>query len=134
MAHLVSSASKTATGGEEAAERDDFYSNRFGVSLQELREDGYVIPDGVPSHSWLKRGVGCPENRFGIKPGRFWDGRDRSNGFERDYFREMNRKRHRDKLAFMWSQPFITVINNQSINPYFISFLGNCPCVCHTDR
>mmetsp|Transcript_11132 Transcript_11132/g.28175 ORF Transcript_11132/g.28175 Transcript_11132/m.28175 type:complete len:256 (-) Transcript_11132:970-1737(-) len=96
-----------AGSGEEEEEEsvdDGFYQQRFGVSLKELRASGYVIPSGVPPHSWIKRRLRAPVNRFGIKPGRFWDGVDRSNGFERDYFKEVNRQKHRDQQAFMWSQ------------------------------
>lgn len=43
---------------------------------------GFNIPQGIPSHSWLKRGVAPPANRYNIKPGRHWDGVVRGTEFE----------------------------------------------------
>ena len=33
---------------------------------------GFRIPDSVPAHSWIKRKIGAPPNRYGLKPGRHW--------------------------------------------------------------
>ncbi|KAH9308249.1 hypothetical protein KI387_036160, partial [Taxus chinensis] len=68
---------------------------------EKMKESGFIIPQSVPSHSWLKRGVDPPVNRYGIKPGRHWDGVDRSNGFERESFKRQNEKQATETEAYL---------------------------------
>ena len=57
------------------------------------------MPLAVPAHSWLKRGIGFPPNRYSIKPGRHWDGVDRSNGTEQKLFKLQNEAHAREKMG-----------------------------------
>ncbi|KAJ3672530.1 hypothetical protein LUZ60_007251 [Juncus effusus] len=70
---------------------------------ERMKESGFIIPQGIPNHSWLKRGIDYPPNRYGIKPGRHWDGVDRSTGFEKDLFKRQNEKRATEQEAYLWS-------------------------------
>jgi pre-mRNA-splicing factor CWC26 len=44
----------------------------------------------------------APPNRYGIRPGYRWDGVDRGNGFESDWFKARNRKANREQLEYAW--------------------------------
>ena len=46
-------------------------------------------------------GAAAP-NRYGIRPGWRWDGVDRGNGFERDWFKARNRKENLKSLEYQW--------------------------------
>jgi pre-mRNA-splicing factor CWC26 len=41
-------------------------------------------------------------NRYGIRPGHRWDGVDRGNGFEKQWFDSRNRKANVEKLEYQW--------------------------------
>ncbi|MCO5586051.1 hypothetical protein L7F22_039990 [Adiantum nelumboides] len=74
----------------------------LGVSDQ-MKESGFIVPQEIPTHSWLKRGIVPPPNRYAIKPGRHWDGVDRSSGFERDMYKRQNEKKAEQVEAYLWS-------------------------------
>lgn len=44
----------------------------------------------------------APPNRYGIRPGYRWDGVDRGNGFEAEWFKARNRKSNRAELEYAW--------------------------------
>lgn len=41
-------------------------------------------------------------NRYGIRPGHRWDGVDRSNGFESEWFKSRNRKANIERMEYAW--------------------------------
>jgi pre-mRNA-splicing factor CWC26 len=49
----------------------------------------------------LYQGAAAP-NRYGIRPGHKWDGVDRSNGWEGERFKAMNRRTRNKELDFQW--------------------------------
>ena len=49
----------------------------------------------------LYKGAAMP-NRYGIRPGHRWDGVDRGNGFEKEYFAAQNKRRNLKELDYAW--------------------------------
>ncbi|KAK1436390.1 hypothetical protein QVD17_02169 [Tagetes erecta] len=70
---------------------------------ERMKESGFIIPQEVPKHSWLKKGLDAAPYRYGIKSGRHWDGVDRSNGFEKQMFNRQNMKQATEREAYLWS-------------------------------
>ena len=61
------------------------------------RKDGGKSVSGKP----LYKGPAMP-NRYAIRPGHRWDGVDRGNGFEKEYFAARNRRRNLKELDYAW--------------------------------
>ncbi|KAG7593613.1 Bud13 [Arabidopsis thaliana x Arabidopsis arenosa] len=70
---------------------------------EEMKKSGFIIPQSVPKHSWLTRGLEAATNRYGIKPGRHWDGVDRSNGTEKKLIKTTNERKATEIEAYLWS-------------------------------
>ncbi|XP_050372900.1 uncharacterized protein LOC126790623 [Argentina anserina] len=70
---------------------------------EKMKESGFIIPQEIPAHSWLKRGFDAAPNRYGIRPGRHWDGVDRSTGYEKQFFKRTNEKQATQAEAYLWS-------------------------------
>lgn len=75
-----------------------------GVDADALQKSGFRIPRDVPAHSWMRRGVGAPPNRFSIAPGRHWDGVDRGTGFEQEMFKAVNDRSAKRQADWKYGQ------------------------------
>jgi len=60
----------------------------------------------VPAHSWLKRRVQPPPNRYKIRPGRHWDGVVRGGKFEVFFFKHANQRAANESDAFCYAEDF----------------------------
>lgn len=81
------------TNNQEQSKSFDDPAKTFDISYQNKEE-----PVSIMGRK-LYKGV-FPENRFGISPGRRWDGVDRSNGFERRWFDKQNEVHEKKQLDY----------------------------------
>ena len=69
-----------------------FLGNKSGI-----KSTGSRVKKGHPTYNGP-----APPNRYGIRPGYRWDGVDRSNGFESERFRALNKRGMRKDLEYSW--------------------------------
>lgn len=79
---------------EEMKERDRWNDPAAGFVV--TKKKGKSVT-GKP----LYKGA-APPNRYGIRPGYRWDGVDRSNGFEKEYFAARNRRKNQKEMEYAW--------------------------------
>ena len=79
---------------EELMERDRW--NDPAAGFLSKKAQGKSV-SGKP----LYKGAAMP-NRYGIRPGHRWDGVDRGNGFEKEYFAAQNKRRNLKELDYAW--------------------------------
>ncbi|KAF2086639.1 hypothetical protein K490DRAFT_66421 [Saccharata proteae CBS 121410] len=81
---------------EELKERDRWADPALQAGLLKNQKKG-LSRTGKP----LYQGA-APPNRYNIRPGHKWDGVDRSNGFEKQWFESRNRRANREQLEYAW--------------------------------
>ncbi|KIV90111.1 hypothetical protein PV10_07452 [Exophiala mesophila] len=86
-------ASKRAEEGDDVADGDGRARNGKGA----------VTKGGKTKTVQKKVYQGsAPPNRYGILPGWRWDGVDRGNGFEKEWFQARGRKARNEDLSYQW--------------------------------
>jgi pre-mRNA-splicing factor CWC26 len=102
FAHLHQGGKSGLSSKDEDAAASASLTDRY--DSRDLERSGFRIPQVVPPHSWLKRGVADPGNRYNIRPGKHWDGVVRGNGFEKEMFKAMAARQARESEARQWAQ------------------------------
>ncbi len=78
-----------------AQKQADESFNKGGSASRTKGDSGRVVKRKVYQGA-------APPNRYGIKPGWRWDGVDRGNGFEKEWFQARGRKSRNENLEYQW--------------------------------
>ena len=65
-----------------------------GVDKKLAKKHGFKVPQEIPKHSWRNKAVAVERHRYGIEPGRHWDGVDRGTGFEKKWLQKSELRKH----------------------------------------
>ena len=87
--------------------RYDLDAERDAEKREAVRWDDpmaeYVAAKKPKSNKPQYRGPAPPPNRFKLAPGHRWDGVDRSNGYEKDFFKQQSQARLDATTAHKWA-------------------------------
>ncbi|KAL8372391.1 hypothetical protein RB595_001947 [Gaeumannomyces hyphopodioides] len=75
--------------------------DRGGGGAAAAASGGKSVPSSRTKGRPVYQGPAAP-NRYGIRPGYRWDGVDRSNGFEAERFKALNRRERNKGLEYSW--------------------------------
>jgi len=84
---------------ERQAEREQVEEARDPGRRRKGRDEDVGGSERVKKRVYLGA---APPNRYGIKPGWRWDGVDRGNGFEKDWFQARGKKSRMEDLSYQW--------------------------------
>jgi hypothetical protein len=68
--------------------------------LKRIQREGDPMEKFLKKKKKTKKNLDFPPNRYMIAPGKKWDGIDRSNGYEKTYLQNLNKKRMEDKREY----------------------------------
>ena len=81
---------------------EESVASQKGASGRDARKSSGEGLARVANRKKVYTGPAAAPNRYGILPGWRWDGVDRSNGFEKDWFQARSKKGRNEELSYQW--------------------------------